>query len=274
MEEKLYGVPAEEWMDSKPFEEWYQTASPESMKLLDKVHEFSCLFGDMVFSQGTPTFEFIKCQSKPSEPDKRVDDTVEPGTPMYELIKSLRKVPGPDGWIDDTVELPDQLEYFFYSYFTYHVEDLSGRGRFDMKNRSLTIDPAYLDDDSAVLHEMIHLHEFVINSLPTFYHDAIFYCLYKDLASKITDLNERIEAHGHILNANVIAKIGGVHNILFLLKSFDLDLKMGYKLGTVFGYGMVNEGDGSSDAETGPADPESKTDAEAPEQQQDTGDNS
>ena len=29
--------------------------------------------------------------------------------------------------------------------------------------------------------------------------------------------------------------------MLFLLKSFDLDLKMGYKLGTVFGYGMVDE---------------------------------
>lgn len=26
--------------------------------------------------------------------------------------------------------------------------------------------------------------------------------------------------------------------LLFLLKSFDLDLKKGYSLGTVFGYGM------------------------------------
>lgn len=71
-----------------------------------------------------------------------------------------------------------------------------------------------------------------------FYHDAVLYCLYRDL-------NERIEAHGHILNSSQIAKTGGVHDILFLLKSFDLDLKMGYKLGTVFGYGMTDEWDTS-----------------------------
>lgn len=36
------------------------------------------------------------------------------------------------------------------------------------------------------------------------------------------------------------AQFGGVHDLLFLLKSFDLDLRMNYPLGTVFGYGMAD----------------------------------
>lgn len=37
--------------------------------------------------------------------------------------------------------------------------------------------------------------------------------------------------------ATLLAEVGGVHDLTFLLKSFDIDLRMGYKLGTVFGYG-------------------------------------
>ncbi|MCD8379618.1 MAG: hypothetical protein LUC95_04675, partial [Lachnospiraceae bacterium] len=88
---------------------------------------------------------------------------------------------------------------------------------------------------------MIHLHEFVLNDLPMFYHDAYFYCLYKSLKNQIADLDDRIEARGHLLNEQQLYRQGGLHNILFLLKSFDLDLKKGYKLGTVFGYGYVEE---------------------------------
>ena len=34
---------------------------------------------------------------------------------------------------------------------------------------------------------------------------------------------------------------GGLHDILFLLKSFDLDIRKRYPLGTVFSYGRQNE---------------------------------
>lgn len=224
MDENLCGVPFREWMDSTPFKKWLETASPESRDLLDRVYELSDFFGDMVFLCGTPTYEFIKCQSKSS---------------------------GSDEWVDDEIQLPESIKYFSYTYFTYHMADLNGYGgKFDMQDRSLTVDLSNFGNDPVLLHEMIHLHEFVINDLPMIYHDAVLYCLYKDLADKIPNLNERIEAHGHILNAGKIARIGGVHDILFLLKSFDLDLKMGYKLGTVFGYGMEDEWDGSPGAET------------------------
>lgn len=204
-----------EWMNEQPFQKWYQTASKDDIKLFERVEKFSYLFGDMIFSNGTPTHDFIKCQSK--------------------LI-------GTNEWIDDEAPIPEEIEYFSYTFFTYHIANLGGfSGCFNGKDHSLSVNPSSIDDNSVVLHEMIHLHEFVIGDLPMFYHDAVLYCLYKDLNNKIADLNERIEAHGHILNSSQMAAVGGVHDILFLLKSFDLDLKMGYTLGTVFGYGMVEE---------------------------------
>lgn len=210
------GENSKAWMNEEAFFEWYTaTASQEDKKVFERVGTFEELFEDMTFSDGTPTFELVKCQSQ---------------------------MAGSDEWFDDVVPLPDEIEYFSYSYFTYHVKELDGvAGCFNAKERSLFIDPVYLNDDSVILHEMIHLHEFVIDSLPFFFHDAIYFCLYRSLRGQIDDLDERIEAHGHILNSTQIAQQGGTHDILFLLKSFDLDLKMGYKLGTIFGYGMVDE---------------------------------
>lgn len=204
-----------DWMNEQSFQVWYQTATKEDLTLFGRVEGFAHLFEDMIFSNGTPTHEFIRCQSK--------------------LL-------GSDEWVDDEVPIPEEIEYFSYTFFTYHISNLDDfSGCFNRKDYSLSVDVSSIDDDSVVLHEMIHLHEFVINDLPMFYHDAVLYCLYRNLSSKIVDLDEKIEAHGHILNSSQIAETGGVHDILFLLKSFDLDLKMGYKLGTVFGYGLTDE---------------------------------
>lgn len=209
---------SEKLMQDRAFE-WGQKASPADFKLQDKVYGFADMFEDMIFGEGSKTFDFAKCQIKRNDNAEEWEDA------------------------DHDELLPEELAYFSYGFFTYHVKELGNgiAGQFDGQNFSLTVAPEYTGDDSAILHEMIHLHELVIALLPTFYHDAVLFCLYKDLAKKIDDLDERIEAHGHILNSSAIAKIGGAHDILFLLKSFDLDLRMGYKLGTVFGYGMSDE---------------------------------
>lgn len=195
--------------------DWRLTASPDELHLFDKVYGFSDLFEDMTFAEGSSTYDFVKCQVKGSDSDE-------------------------NAWIDDDSFLvPEELKYLSYGSFTYHVEDLGrANGRFSGEDFSISISPSSIDDDSVILHELIHLHEFVIDLLPTFFRDAILFCLYKNLSKKICDLDDRIEAHGHILNSSAIAAIGGTHDILFLLKSFDLDLRQGYKLGTVFGYGM------------------------------------
>lgn len=144
-------------------------------------------------------------------------------------------------WNDDLADLPDELDCFMYSYFLFYVKEIPAAGQFDRRNQAITIHPDYVNEDSVILHEMIHLHEFVLNEIPTYFHDVLLWCLYKDLRDKISNLEERIEAHGHIFNENYIRNQGGTHDILFLLKSYDLDLRKGYPLGTVFGYGYEED---------------------------------
>ena len=85
---------------------------------------------------------------------------------------------------------------------------------------------------------MIYLHEFVLNVLPLFYHDTVLWALYTELRKEIKNLDRIISSQAHILSGQKTYNEGGTHDILFLLKSLDLDLKMGYSLGTVFGYNL------------------------------------
>ena len=103
------------------------------------------------------------------------------------------------------------------------------------------VDGRQAEDDVVILHEMIHLHEYVLNDLPLYYHDMVYWALYKNLRNKIPDLDCIITEHAHALNENELYRTGGLHDILFLLKSFDLDIRKGFPLGTVFGYGRVDE---------------------------------
>lgn len=192
--------------------EWYFDQPRDVQNLIDRVEDQAELFNDMLFAPGSLTAQFSACQ---------------------EMI-------APDNWQDSCISLPDELQHFSYSYFRFKVENLEHKncGQYDRKNQIMTISPEYLEDDSAILHEMIHLHEGVINDLPLFYHDTLLFCLYKDLSKKIETLDEIIEKQGHLLNEQALYETGGLHDLLFLLKSFDLDLKKGYQLGTVFGYGL------------------------------------
>lgn len=197
---------------------WYQTATEQDKELGEKVYSNEELFLDMMFQPGSITHDFISCQSKQAD-----------GT-----------------WEDCLIDLPYPLGSEPYGHFTYHVRDLGGSaGRFTPGLYRLEIAPEYMGADHVILHEMIHLHEQIINAFPSYYHDAVLWCLYKDLRGKIADLDDRISAHGHVLNSQSIENIGGTHDIMFLLKSFDLDLKKGYALGTVFGYGMTAEPSGT-----------------------------
>ncbi len=190
-------------------------ATSEETELHDRVWRFAEFFEDMLFEYDTPTYEFIKCESLSSA----------------------------DGeWSEDEVIRPPELQYFSYDYFRYCVES-KGRaaGSFNPKTYTLTVSPDYLDDDDVILHEMIHLHEFVINQLPMFYHDMLYWALYQDLREQIPKLDEIITGHAHLLTGTDLYHHGGTHDILFLLKSFDLDIRMNYPLGTVFSYGRDQE---------------------------------
>ena len=189
------------------FCQWYNFEATEDEKVLYSriADDFGILFEDMIFRPGTYSSELTKCYSELSQ-----------------------------GEIYDS--LPDELANFDYFNFYYKAEQPDDcDGYFDREKKILCASPDAAD--STILHEMIHLHEFVINQLPMYWHDTLYWALYKDLRDKIPELDTIITDHAHLLNESVLYKQGGLHNILFLLKSFDLDIKMGYPLGTVISYG-------------------------------------
>ena len=208
-------------MDDSWFMNWYHNqATPEEKQLLEKVYSFGEMFEDMLFQQGTSTYELIQCKSKAMNSNE---------------------------WIDDEVSLPEVLDYFSYAFFHFKVDKLEDSdGVFNHIEQSITISTEKLGNDSVILHELIHLHEFVINELPIYFHDMVYWALYKDLRTKISELDEIITGHAHLLTGSSLYSAGGLHDILFLLKSFDLDIRMGYSLGTVFAYGREDDFKGYS----------------------------
>lgn len=140
---------------------------------------------------------------------------------------------------------PDILQYFdqiVLQSFRYKAEPLDDglAGLVNFVDLTMTIPPEMVnceDGKPDILHEIIHLYEFALDQLSKFFHDILVISLYRKLKGMINDLDDRIVDHTHFINGERITITGGEHDILFLLKSFDLDLKCGYKLGTVCGYG-------------------------------------
>lgn len=201
--------------------EWRMNATPEEQRLVEKVYDLSEHFEDMLFREGTITDALISVQEE-----------IEPGK-----------------WVDGRMPLPDLLEYFEYNFFRFKVfqlaelEDKGTQGYFYGEEQELAVRADRLESDSVILHELIHLHEFVLTDerVHQYFRDMYFWALYQQLKKRIPDLDKLIEGHAHSLTQKVLYDDGGLHDLLFLLKSFDLDMRMGYKLGTVFGYGRTDE---------------------------------
>lgn len=204
-------------MDERPFFDWIRSDAPsaEERLLVEKVGVYQDLFDDMLF---------------------------EPGTETYELVQSQSLNTKTGYWIEDEVPRPNILTCFSTSFLKYRVEELDGMlGYYNPDEQLICVSPEGLKNDRNILHEMIHVFEGIINELPMYYHDMLFWGLYKSLKKRIPMLDNIISDHAHLLTGTTLDNYGGVHDILFLLKSFDLDIQMGYHLGTVFGYGRIDD---------------------------------
>lgn len=214
-------------MDEGRFWKWRETATAGELHLFEKVCELAELFGDMRFQEDTHSGALMKVQ---------------------------RQDPQSGQWIDDRMPIPDLLEYFSETFFTFKVfapEDLEDKdtlGYFDPEDQVLAVRTDQLDSDSTILHELIHVHELALGdeTVPLYFRDMLFWSLYQQVRKRIPQLDKMISDHAMFLNQKVLNDRGGKHDILFLLKSFDLDMRKGYPLGTVFGYGRVGEFKGYS----------------------------
>ena len=221
-------------MDATHFVEWFQNA-PDAEKLLyDKVYDFGEFFKDMLFEKGTAPYDFIRCQVRVSDADG------DQATIKQALAKQLGDEQ--EEWVEDDLR-PHELAYFSYTYFKMKVDELKPgyAAYYDKKEQLLCVTPKAITDDVVILHEMIHLHEGVINDLPFNFHDVLYWALYQDLRKKIANLDDAISRYAHVLNESDLYSRGGLHDVLFLLKSFDLDIRQGYPFGTVLGYGQAGD---------------------------------
>ena len=136
----------------------------------------------------------------------------------------------------------------YRGYFRFYVEDLEEgvMGEADFVERVIKLSPQCAKDKAIVLHEMIHAYEFLLSSIMPVGKEILLLCLYNNLvkSNEIPDLHDRILLHSHQATNEKVEMMGGSHGVLFFLKSLDLDLQCGYKLGTVCGYGRDNNLEG------------------------------
>ena len=200
-------------MSDEEFLDWYQNqATTRDKELHDRLYDFGDLFDDMLFEGGCIQ-ELIKCEI---------------------AVKKHE-------WIEQRIESPDELEYFSYNaYKTEIIDDTNNIAFFNCLDKVLCISAEHMNEDYILLHEMIHLHEDVLNCIPTFYRDSLLWALYSSLKKKVHNLDQLISAHAMVAGGQIVYSMGGTHDILFFLKSIDLDIRMGYSLGTVFGYDSAN----------------------------------
>ena len=233
-------------MDATDFFKRLQSASDNERLLYDKMYDFGEFFKDMLFEKDTAPYNFVKYQERASDAD--ADQAAIKQAPVKQLSDEQEKWINDlfgdeqEEWVNDLLR-PDELAYFSYTYFKIRVEKLPPgyAGYYDKKEQLLCVTPEAITDDVVILHEMIHLHEGVINDLPFYFHDVLYWALYQDLRKKIANLDDAISRYAHVLNESEIHSHGGLHDVLFLLKSFDLDIRQGYPFGTVLRYGQADK---------------------------------
>ena len=138
--------------------------------------------------------------------------------------------------VEETEYLDLNLETNLYRF--YIVNDSSEySGRHNWPERKIEITQSYINAPEVILHEMIHAYEYILQNKQPVLYDMLFLRLYHKLQSLIPDLDERISDHAEIYGQSKLSHAGGYHGILFYLKSLDLDIRCGFQLGTVCGYG-------------------------------------
>lgn len=203
-------------MNSTEFFEWMtQKATPEERKLWERMNNLTEHFGDMTFSEGTPTYDLVSV--------------------------TIQTLDGEDEY-EDAMPIPDEIRYFGFE-IPVEICDLPDGvlASFNPEEWKFTISLDHTEDDSVLVHELIHMFESLINKQPLYWHDMVLWSLYDNLRNKVKGLDEIIRSQSHILTGSTMYQSGELHDLLFLLKSIDLDVRLHYPLGTVYGYGLSEE---------------------------------
>lgn len=198
---RLYGVRLDQLYKTRPV----KTGSPEKVdqEIRDRITismrmgEFEEFFDDMRMERESICGPFVAAEAQ------REDGTWEP----------------------ETIPLPDELTYFSYDLFKLKLckKKGSNKAQFYPGTGCFVITPEGLEDEKLVLHNMIHLHEWVLNQVPGHYKEMVTKSLYQELRKSISNLDERIEENLSFFRESQTDC--DEHDTLFFLKSLDLDRK-------------------------------------------------
>lgn len=182
--------------------EWWNNRPQKVLRICEKVIEYEMYFTDMSLNQNG-------------------------------LLKDYMASP-----LGVFLEAPEELLLHNpSSYFKICVDDLKDcAGCVNEQEKILAIDNHYTEKKEIILHEMIHAHEVLLAEKNMLLRDVLLFELYKKLKPLYPNLDKIIKHHANFYRYNQAIGNGGVHDILFLLKSLDLDNVLGLKPGTIFGY--------------------------------------
>lgn len=113
----------------------------------------------------------------------------------------------------------------------------------DISEPKIVINKKHVNNKATILHEMIHAHEYILQKQKTLLKEIVLIELYKNLKPQLAKRSLNLDAiifnHANIPHNQYLSEYGGEHDLLFLLKSLDLDLKCDFELFTVFGYDYI-----------------------------------
>jgi hypothetical protein len=188
----------------RQFKEWFGSRTPEEYELAVEAACLEDYFADLQLKSKAIVKRLLTYKMK-SEDGRWItvdDDALEEGTE------------GLDSWIFRFRRFRELL------------------GLCDPKRKTIFIKPGLPKDEhrATLLHEMIHAYE---SKLPRQFAEWLILDLYQRVSRRLPErrLNSYIDLSTHIFIHHV------QHGLLFLLKSLDLDLRLGWKPGKVFGYG-------------------------------------
>lgn len=182
----------------RKYNEWFKnkTEKEEDLEMFVLLHED--LFADMCFGKGSITGDYMICNN------------------TYKQFVN---------------DLSLDAEHFRFI-----VDNQGFDGTTHKHDRKVVIKDNFRTNETVILHEMIHAHECVLEQHNAILKEILLIELYRDLKYKIPELDNYIYNNANIPHNLELSNEFGEHDLLFFLKSLDLDLKCGYELGTILGY--------------------------------------
>lgn len=190
------------------WDEWrYHKATQDEIEIYDRIWLSRHYFDDLTFQEKSSTFSIFEADDKPD---------------LQSFFENLVVVV-------DEFKNPNLLASYNSKYHT------------------ITVSPKVKTEEYCFLHEMIHMFDKTYDGIDGL-RDAVRWRLYYSLQDKIKGLDQAILDFTKIRSLRSINRCPEnprlflqKHDTLFLLKSIDLDIKMGYPFGTVLGYGYVDK---------------------------------